>query len=156
MLSRVTALLVLMLAAIASAQPALQIAWRHVTQVRSNAAGGTPTVDPLPTLAQPATTRLKVDRIAVSPAIISSKVGKPVCIGQLDVAAYTDQGQRAPDVLLILDMQEEQLRNVTFSAKGKDLCLTPMRAGEFTLRFSSRVPAADGTFRGAQIFVRVS
>lgn len=140
---------------LAAAQPQ-DIVWRRVAQARSNAAGASPTVQALMAAPGPVSAHVKVDRIVIAPAVITGTIGKPVCISQLDIAAYTDSGQRAHAVPLMVDMQQEHLRKLTFSTRNNDLCLRPTQTGEFTIRFSSQVPAADGTLRGAQVFVRVS
>jgi hypothetical protein len=38
----------------------------------------------------------------------------------------------------------------------KDICVRPAMAGEYPIRFTSVLPAKDGTMRGAQIFVRAA
>lgn len=152
----ITSTLMLIAAFAVSAQSNLNIVWREVAQAHSNAAGASPTVQPLAAASAPAPATVKVDRLVVSPAIVSGSVGKTVCISQLDIAAYTESGQRAQGVPVSVDMQQDHLRKLTFTPRARDLCFRPQQAGEYIIRLSSKVPAADGTLRGAQVFVRVS
>ncbi|MET0988402.1 MAG: hypothetical protein ABW034_23630 [Steroidobacteraceae bacterium] len=152
----ITSTVMLIAAFAVSAQSNLKIVWREVGQTHSNAAGASPTVQPLAAASAPIPATVKVDRLVVSPAIVSGTVGKPVCISQLDIAAYTESGQRMQGVPVSVDMQQDHLRKLTFTPKDKDLCFRPLQAGEYIIRLSSKVPAADGTVRGAQVFVRVT
>jgi hypothetical protein len=139
-----------------AAQGLPDIVWREIAQARSNAQGASPTVQSLASQSPPSPESPKVDRVEIAPEIVRGSVGALVCISQLDIAAYTHAGERASAVPLSIDMQQQQLRKLTFSPKPNDLCFRPREPGEYAIRFSSKLPAADGTLRGAQVFVRVS
>lgn len=147
--------LLLLATASVAGEPTFDVVWREVAQVRSNAPGASPKVQPVVANSPPAAGNVRVNRVIVAPAIIHAQVGRPVCISGLDIAAFTDTGQRARAVPLTIDMQQNHLRKLSLDRKADDLCFRPSQSGEYAIRFSSKLPAEDGTLRGAQVFVRV-
>lgn len=130
------------------------IAWRDIGLVRSATPDSPPVVLPLAAQTAGALTGVKVDRVAVEPAVLDVAVGGRVCISQFDIAAYAGD-ERTAAVPLIVAMQVDHLQQLKMEAKPQDLCFRPQSAGEYAIRFTSKLPAADSTFRGAQVFVRV-
>lgn len=139
---------------IVCAEATFTIAWREVAQVHTGAAGEPAIVKPLAAKVPPQVLAMKIERMSIEPAVVRTRVGSLVCLSQFDIVALGKAGERASSVPLELAMQEQQMRKLTFESKPKDLCFRPTQPGELALRLTSKVPASDGTYRGAQAFVR--
>ena len=140
---------------VAWSQTSFTIQWREVAQVQTSAAGEPAVVKPLAAKSPSQASEAKVERIAIEPAVLRTGRGKIVCLSRFDIAAYGPAGERTASVPLELHMQEQHLRTLTFESKPKDLCFRVTQTGELAIRLTSKIPARDGTYRGAQAFVRV-
>ena len=95
----------------------------------------------------------KVARVDVQPTVVEVAVGKQVCIGTLQVRAFGADGKAIAGVPLEIAVRQDQKVQLQLT-RSKGLCMRPARSGEYPVRFTSKVPAADDSLRGAQIFVR--
>lgn len=95
----------------------------------------------------------KVARVDVQPTIVEVAVGKQVCIGSLQVRAFAADGKPIAGVPLAIAVRQDHKVQLQLTHL-KDICMRPARAGEYPIRFTSKVPAADDTLRGAQVFLR--
>jgi hypothetical protein len=97
----------------------------------------------------------KIARVDVQPAIVEVAVGKQVCIGSLQVRAFSADGKPVAGAPLSIAVREDHKQQLQLT-HSKDICMRPARSGEYPIRFTSKLPAADDTLRGAQIFLRAS
>ena len=148
--------LLALISEVAASQANFNVHWKPVAQVRSNQPGMAPIVKPVVAKAPKDQANVGVERVVVTPSVVQTEVGKTVCLTQLDVATFDRQGGRRSGVPLAVDMRRDQLEHATVSARTQDFCLRLDRAGEYAIRFSSQWAANDGTFRGAQVFIRAS
>ena len=122
-----------------------KVAWTNVGEVVSAAEGAAVTL-------QPGT---KIARVDVQPMIVAAEVGKQVCIGSLQLRAFGADGRPITGVPLVIAVRQDHKPQLRLTHL-KGICMRPARGGEYPIRFTSKVPAADDTLRGAQIFLRVS
>jgi hypothetical protein len=122
-----------------------RIAWTSVGEVVSAAAGNAAPM-------QPGT---KVARVDVQPTIVEVAVGKQVCIGSLQVSAFSADGRPIAGAPLVIAVRKDHKPQLQVTSL-KGICMRPARKGEYPIRFTSKVPAADDTLRGAQVFLRAS
>src|SRR5690606_1396909 len=57
---------------------------------------------------------------------------------------------------LSISVRQDHRNQLGLSRSKRDICLRPSEAGEYPLGLTRRVPARDGTTRGAQAYMRVS
>jgi hypothetical protein len=95
----------------------------------------------------------KIVRVDVQPTIVEVAVGKQVCLGSLQVRAFGADGKPVAGAPLSITVREDQKQQLQLT-HSKDLCMRPARSGEYPIRFTSKLPAADDTLRGAQVFLR--
>jgi hypothetical protein len=98
----------------------------------------------------------KVVRVDVQPAVLPVGVGKQVCISALQVSAFGVDGRALAGVPLSITIREDQKLQLQVTRPKGDLCMRPAGPGEYPVRFTSKLPAADDRLRGAQIFLRAS
>jgi hypothetical protein len=122
-----------------------KISWTTIGEVVSSTAGNAVTM-------QPGT---KVARVDVQPTIVEVAVGKQVCIGSLQVLAFGADGRPIAGAPLVIAVRQDHKPQLQLT-HAKGICMRPARKGEYPIRFTSKVPAADDTLRGAQIFLRAS
>jgi hypothetical protein len=122
-----------------------KVAWTSVGEVVSAADGAAVTL-------QPGT---KIARVDVQPMIVAAAVGKQVCISSLQVRAFGADGRAITGVPLVMAVRQDHKPQLQLTHL-KGICMRPARKGEYPIRFTSKVPAADDTLRGAQIFLRVN
>ncbi|HEV8333951.1 MAG TPA: hypothetical protein VGQ22_21190 [Steroidobacteraceae bacterium] len=122
-----------------------RISWTPIGEVVSATAGNATTM-------QPGT---KVARVDVRPTIVAVAVGKQVCIGSLQVLAFGADGRPIAGAPLVMAVRQDHKPQLQVTHL-RDICMRPARKGEYPIRFTSKVPAADDTLRGAQIFLRAS
>ncbi|HEY7641359.1 MAG TPA: hypothetical protein VH814_16640 [Steroidobacteraceae bacterium] len=121
-----------------------KVAWTTIGVALSAAAAGDAKMQP----------GAKVARVDVQPEILQLVSGKQVCIGELRVQAFGADGRQIAFVPLEMSVRQDQKPQLQIT-HTKGICMRPARKGEYPIRFTSKVPAADDTLRGAQIFLRV-
>ena len=98
----------------------------------------------------------KVVRVDVQPEILSVALGKVVCVSSLSMRAFGPDGRALAGAPLSIAIREDQKLQLQLTRPKGDICMRPASAGEYPIRFTSKLLAPDETKRGAQIFLRVS
>lgn len=98
---------------------------------------------------------VKVARLEVTPAVSQIIAGQRLCVSALSIAAYGPEGVRLESAPLSISIRQDQKQKLALSRDKTDFCVSPSEPGEYPIRFSSLLPAKDGTMRGAQLFLRV-
>lgn len=98
---------------------------------------------------------VKVARLDVAPAVSTISVGQQLCVSSLNMVAYDSNGAALASAPLSISIRQDQKQKLALTRGKRDICVTPEDVGEYPIRFSSLLPARDGTTRGAQIFLRV-
>ena len=149
-MKRVAALLLMLLGGCCPGAVAqdFKVLWTPVGEVVS---AGKPGVDAVPVQAG-----AKVVRVDVEPAILPIAVGKQVCVSAFQLRAFAPDGRALAGVPLSIGIREDQKLPLQLTHPKGDLCMRPSAAGEYPIRFTSKLPAPDDTQRGAQIYLRVS
>jgi hypothetical protein len=130
----------------ASAQTAeFKVAWSTLGEVVS-AAQDAPAIKP----------DSKIVRVDVQPAILEISVGKQVCLSALQVRAFDPDSQPLAGAPITVSIRDDQKALLQLTRPKGDICMRPARAGEYPIRFTSKLTAPDDTRRGAQVFLRVS
>ena len=133
-----------LLAAGAAAQTVdFSIAWKTVGEVASAGA----TEPPKGT---------QVVRVDVQPTIVEVAVGKQVCLSSLQISVIDPQGRPVAGARLSIAVRADHKESLQLSRPKGDICIRPAHPGEYPVRLTSKLPARDGSVRGAQIFVRAS
>jgi len=99
---------------------------------------------------------VKVARVDVAPTVSSIPTGQRLCVSSLTIKAFDPAGGTLKSAPLSISVRQDQKQKLALERNKNDICITPSASGEYPIRFSSLLPANDGTTRGAQIFVRVS
>ena len=98
----------------------------------------------------------KVVRVDVEPAIVTVAVGKQLCLSTLQVRAFGPDGSALAGAPLSIEIRFDHKVQLQLTHPKGDICMRPARAGEYPIRFTSKLPAPDATQRGAQVFLRAS
>jgi hypothetical protein len=98
----------------------------------------------------------KVVRVDVEPAILPIAVGKQVCVSAFQLRAFAPDGRALAGAPLSIVIREDQKLPLQLTHPKGDLCMRASAAGEYPIRFTSKLPAPDATLRGAQIYLRVN
>jgi hypothetical protein len=98
----------------------------------------------------------QVARVDVQPAIVKVAVGKQVCLSSLQISAIDPQGRPVAGAPLSIVVREDHKQSLQLSRPKGDVCMRPAHPGEYPVRLTSKLPARDGSVRGAQIFLRAS
>ena len=106
-------------------------------------------------LADFALRRINVARIDAQPVISELNIGDQVCITSLKILAYDAKGATIKQAPLSISIRQDHKESIGLTRSQTDICIAPNAPGEYPVRFTSLLPAKDGTMRGAQIFVRV-
>ena len=99
--------------------------------------------------------KVTVARIDAQPVVNELTVGARVCITSLKILAYDAKGAAVKHAPLSISIRQDHKELLGLTRSKSDICVTPSAAGEYPIRFTSLLPAKDGTMRGAQIFLRV-
>jgi hypothetical protein len=99
--------------------------------------------------------RVTVARIDAQPVVSDLTVGGRVCITSLKILAYDANGVPVKHAPLSISIRQDHKDLIGLTRSKDDICIAPNTPGEYPVRFTSLLPAKDGTMRGAQIFVRV-
>lgn len=106
-------------------------------------------------LADMALKNIAVAKVAVEPTVVSLTAGERFCLSSLTiVASQRDRSiiKRSP---LSVSVRQDHRDALRLDRRSKDICARPAVSGEYPIRFTSLLPASDGSSRGAQIFLRV-
>ncbi len=106
-------------------------------------------------LAELSLNQVSVNKVDVQPAVSVLSIGQRFCLSSLKILARDEDRaliQRAPFSVSVRQDQRDALR---LQSRKQDICVTPRVAGEFPIRFTSMLPAPDGTTRVAQVYLRV-
>ena len=98
----------------------------------------------------------QVARVDVQPTVVELAVGKQMCLSSLQISVLDAQGRPVAGAALSIAVREDHKQSMQLSRPKGDVCIRPAYAGEYPVRFTSTLPARDGSVRGAQIFVRAS
>jgi hypothetical protein len=98
----------------------------------------------------------KVVRVDVAPAIVPLAVGKQLCLSALQVRAFGPDGGALAGAPMSIEIRFDQKVQLQLTHPKGDICMRPARAGEYPVRFTSKLLAPDSTQRGAQVFLRAS
>lgn len=97
---------------------------------------------------------VRVARVDVQPVVLEVAAGQRICVPTLEIQAFDSEGKPVGNAPLSIAVRRDHEKALQLTRSKQDICLRPASAGEYPLRFSSLLPAADGTMRGAQVFVR--
>lgn len=100
--------------------------------------------------------QVSVGRVDVSPEVKPMQVGERFCLTSLRIVTTDATGEVVKGAPLTVSVRQDQRDEMGLEVRRKDICLRPAVPGEYPIRFTSALPARDGTARGAQIFVRVT
>ena len=120
------------------------IAWTNIGEVVSTA----------PDAAAKAQRDTRIARVDVQPTIVEAAVGKQICMSSFQLHAFAADGRPVAGVPLLISVREDHRLQLQLT-HSKGICMRPARSGEYPIRLTSKVPAADDTLRGAQVFLRV-
>ncbi|HEX7115708.1 MAG TPA: hypothetical protein VF193_11310 [Steroidobacter sp.] len=97
---------------------------------------------------------VRIVRVELTPTIELTR-GARFCLSSLEIHALDPSGERVPGAPLSVAVRQDQKNALRLVRSDSDICMRPSRIGEYPLRFTSLMPAPDGTTRGAQLFIRV-
>ena len=145
--------------AVVAQSPDFQIVWVVVGEAEANA-GDRPAragrhLFMAPELMSLSIKNVKVSRVEVAPAVSQISAGQRLCVSSLSITAYDPGGGTLKSAPLSISIRQDQKEKLALDRDRSDICVTPNATGEYPIRFTSLIPAADGTTRGAQIFLRV-
>ncbi|MBB6093142.1 hypothetical protein HNQ60_002020 [Povalibacter uvarum] len=106
-------------------------------------------------LADFALKRVAISRVETDPAVIALNVGERFCLTSLKIIASQQDRSIVKRAPLSVSVRQDQRDAMGLERRKNDICVHPDTAGEYPIRFTSLLPANDGSTRGAQIFVRV-
>lgn len=96
-----------------------------------------------------------VEQVRVQPEITNLAAGQRVCMTDLRVTAFAPDRSGIEAAPLSISIRQDHRQRLSVQRKSDDICFAPEEPGEYPVRVTSLVPAADGTMRGAQFFLRV-
>lgn len=99
--------------------------------------------------------RITVARIDAEPVITNLAVGERFCLTSLKITASEPDRSIVKRAPLTISIRQDHKDALHLERRKDNICVRPTIPGEFPIRFTSLLPAADGSTRGAQIFVRV-
>jgi hypothetical protein len=98
---------------------------------------------------------VRVARVDVQPVVLQVATGQQVCVPTLKIQAFDADGRTVGNAPLSIAVRRDHEKALELTRSKENVCVRPSAAGEYPLRFSSLLPAPDGTMRGAQAFMRV-
>lgn len=98
---------------------------------------------------------ITVARIEAEPVVTNLAVGQRFCLTSLKITASGPDRSPVKRAPLSISIRQDHKDALDLERSKDDICVRPTIAGEFPIRFTSLLPSADGSTRGAQIFVRV-
>jgi hypothetical protein len=153
---------VLLLAAHAAAQAQVadfQIVWVMIGEV-AGSTGNQPTragrhLFMAADIADFSLKEVRVSRVEAEPVVTSLVVGEKFCLSALRIVASARDNSAVKQAPLSVSVRQDHRDALGLERNNNDICMQPISVGEYPIRFTSLLPAPDGTIRGAQIFVRV-
>ena len=106
-------------------------------------------------LANMALKQVSVNAVDVEPTVSPLTVGQRFCLSSLRIAAKGADRSWVKSAPLSVSVRQDQRDALGLETRNQDICVRPSTAGEFPIRFTSLLPASDGTARVAQVFLRV-
>jgi hypothetical protein len=97
---------------------------------------------------------VRVARVDVQPVVLQVATGQQVCVPMLKIQAFDSDGKPVGNAPLSIAVRRDHEKALKLTRSKENVCVRPSAAGEYPMRFSSLLPAPDGTMRGAQVFVR--
>jgi hypothetical protein len=97
----------------------------------------------------------QIARVEARPTIVELGLGEGFCMTSLHIAAFTSAGAAVKGAPLTISVRQDHKEAMGLDRRSNDICVKGINAGEYPIRFTSMLPAADGTSRGAQVFVRI-
>lgn len=98
---------------------------------------------------------IEVARVDAQPTVVELAVGERFCVTSLSLVGFTAAGEAIKGSPMTISVRQDHKEPMGLDRSKKDICVKGVSAGEYPIRFSSLLPAKDGTNRGAQVFVRV-
>lgn len=108
-----------------------------------------------PELADLSLKRVNVARVEAEPTVTNLAVGERFCLTSLKIIASGGDGSVVKHAPLSVSVRQDHRDALGLQRRKDDICVQAASAGEYPIRFTSLLPALDGTARGAQIFLRV-
>lgn len=99
--------------------------------------------------------RIQIARVEALPTIVELGLGEAFCVTSLQIAAFTAAGTAVKGAPLSISVRQDHKEAMGLDRRRNNICVKGVSAGEYPIRFTSMLPAADGTARGAQVFVRI-
>jgi hypothetical protein len=99
---------------------------------------------------------VRVTSVAVEPVVSEIRVGDQWCLSSLRMQAFGPQRESIPAAPLSITVRQDHREHIGLQRSRKDICLRPVKPGEYSVRLTSLLPAPDGSMRGAQVFLRVA
>lgn len=99
---------------------------------------------------------VKVVQVKVEPDISELTPGQRICMTDLHINAFGPDQASVQAAPLSISIRQDHRHRLNLQRKSDDICFAPQEPGEYPVRVTSLVPAADGTMRGAQFFLRVT
>lgn len=99
--------------------------------------------------------QVTVAHIEAEPAITELATGERFCMSSVRITASGADRAIVQDAPLSISVRQDHKAALRLDRRKSDICVRPTKTGEYPIRFTSLVPAADGSSRGAQIFLRV-
>lgn len=96
-----------------------------------------------------------VARIDAEPVITNLRIGQGFCLASLKIIASGPDRSIVKHAPMSISIRQDHKDALDLDRRKDNICVRPTIAGEFPIRFTSLLPAADGSTRGAQIFIRV-
>ncbi|MFL6575746.1 MAG: hypothetical protein ACJ8MR_03970 [Povalibacter sp.] len=106
-------------------------------------------------LAEMSMKQVSVSKLDVEPTVSSLTVGQRFCFTSLRIAATGANRSPVKRAPLSVSVRQDHRDVLGLESRSEDICVTPAAAGEYPVRFTSLIPAPDGTTRVAQVFIRV-
>jgi len=98
---------------------------------------------------------VQVAKVEAQPPVVELAVGEQFCVTSLNIAASTATGTPVKHAPLTISVRQDHKEALGLDRRKDDICVKGISAGEFAMRFTSMLPAKDGTTRGAQVFLRI-
>lgn len=98
---------------------------------------------------------ITIARVDAEPTVVTLNVGERFCLTALQVSAFTEARRPVSGAPLSVSVQQDHLEALQVKSGRRNVCFDVAAAGEYPVRLTSRLPARDGTVRGAQVFLRV-
>lgn len=144
----------------AGAQSAFQIVWVVIGEASSPTDNGSAHAGRQlfmgSDLVSKSLANIKIEQVDVQPAMNEITVGERLCLTSMNIRALGPERAPVAGAPLSVSVRQDHKHRLGLRRSMRDICVRPNVPGEYPLRFTSMLPAQDGTVRGAQVFVRVS